>query len=308
MIGAITWAVTWAGILAAWAVLAGLVAATPAGAVDDRPLASVGPSRFIHADPSTQGEVSITVETYVPPACQTRACPLVISMHGLTRNAAAARDNWTAPADRHGLVIAAPEFDRERFPTRFYQRGGVQNEPDRGKWLYATIERLFDALKASGRVEGETYVLFGHSAGAQFVHRMVVLMPDARFSTAISANAGYYTLPVPASQAQGRTFPYSLGNTPVTEPSLRRAFARRLLVLLGDQDNDPAHDQLNTGEGANAQGPHRLARGLFFMETATAVARSLDVSLAWRLEIVAGVAHEQRKMAAAAALAVFGTR
>lgn len=282
-----------------------LIPATVLGQ-DHQPFATTGTSHFIFADNSPRGQMPITVETYVPQACRSKACPLVMSMHGLARDAVGARDNWIGPAEMHGLVVAAPHFDRERFPTRLYQRGGVSDEPDRGKWVYAVIERLFDTLKASGRVEGEQYVLFGHSAGAQFVHRMLLLMPEARFSTAISANAGYYTLPVPAALAEGRDFPYSLGRTPATEASLRQAFSRKLLLLLGDRDNDPAHEQLNTGDGANAQGPHRLARGLFFMDTAIAAARRLNAPLEWRLAIVEGVAHAQRKMAAAAAREIFG--
>ena len=33
-------------------------------------------------------------------------------------------------------------------------------------------------------------MIFWHSAGAQFVHRMVMLMPEARIDT---ANSGFYT-------------------------------------------------------------------------------------------------------------------
>ncbi|MGO4781546.1 hypothetical protein AB4084_39280, partial [Lysobacter sp. 2RAB21] len=76
----------------------------------------------------------------------------MISLHGLLRNAASARDNWAEAADRHGLIIAAPHFDKERFPTRLYQQGGVQGEPDRTKWVYAVIERFYDRALKSGRV------------------------------------------------------------------------------------------------------------------------------------------------------------
>lgn len=269
-------------------------------------LLAPGRDSFIHHDAAPGASLPVNVQTYVPPACVARSCPLVISMHGLTRNAAAARDNWVAAADANGLVVAAPEFDKERFPTRLYQQGGVQGASDRAGWLYATIERLFDRLKASGRISGETYVLFGHSAGAQFVHRMVLMLPEARFSTAVIGNAGYYTLPVPKEAAEGRDYPFSLGATPVTRDSLRLSFARPMLVLLGDQDNDPEHFQLNNSAGAKAQGPHRLARGQFFFATAEAEARRLGLPFNWRVAIVPGVAHEQTKMAAAAAKILFG--
>lgn len=272
----------------------------------ETPFAVAGKGSFIHIDSAPRGSQPVTVQTYVPAACAAKACPLVISMHGLTRNAEAARDNWVAAADANGLVIAAPDLDAARFPTRLYQLGGVQGETERANWIYATIERLFDRLKASGRVSGDSYVLFGHSAGAQFVHRMVLMMPEARYSTAIIGNAGYYTLPVDSAAAGARDYPFSLGKTPATIDSLRLSFGRPMLVLLGDQDNDPQHDQLNNSAGAKAQGPHRLARGQFFFATAQAEARRLNLPFNWRLAIVPGVAHEQVKIADAAAKILFG--
>lgn len=284
---------------------AAMVLSSPSLAAD-LPFAGTGKSAFSHEDVSPRGTVALTVETYVPAQCAAKACPLVMSMHGLARDAAAARDNWVAAADANGLVVAAPLFDKERFPTRLYQLGGVRDEPDRARWIYAVIERLFDRLTSTGRVDGDRYVLFGHSAGAQFVHRMVLMMPEARFSTAISANAGYYTLPVAAAAAGGRAYPYSISGTPATEDSLRRSFARPLLILLGDRDDDPKHHQLNTGEGASAQGPHRFARGQHFVQTAEAEAHRLGATYAWQTQVVPGVAHEQAKMARAAALRLFG--
>lgn len=283
-----------------------LMAAPVAQADDATPFRETGRGRFSHEDVSPAGSRAITIETYVPAACMAKPCPLVISMHGLTRNAAAARDNWVDAAERHGLLVAAPHFDKERFPTRLYQQGGVRDEPDPAKWIYAVIERVFDRALTSGRVAGQDYVLFGHSAGAQFVHRMAMLMPQARFSTAVTANAGYYTLPVGREAAGGFNYPYSLEGAPASAATLRAAFARPLLIMLGDRDDDPDHHQLNTSRGAQAQGPNRFARGQHFAAVAAAEAKPLGVESRWREIIAPGVAHEQTKMADAAARALFG--
>lgn len=286
-------------------VLSGL-ASVAAPAHDLTPFQEAGRSHVLHEDVSPSGTETINVETYVPQACAAKPCPLVISMHGLGRSAAGARDNWVDAAERYGLLVAAPHFDKERFPTRLYQQGGVRDEPDRAKWVYAVIERFFDQALKSGRVAGDRYVLFGHSAGAQFVHRMVLLMPEARFSTAISANAGYYTLPVGKEAAGGFSFPFSLDGTPATEAGTKAALARPLLIMLGDQDTDPGHPQLNTSKGAEAQGPSRFARGQNFVAVAAAEVKRLGVASPWREITVPGVAHEQRRMANAAAQALFG--
>ncbi len=279
-----------------------------AAAHDLAPFQEAGRSHVLHEDVSPAGAEIINVETYVPQACAARPCPLVISMHGLQRNAASARDNWVEAAERYGLLVAAPHFDRERFPTRLYQQGGVRNEPDRGQWVYAVIERFFDRALKSGRVAGQTYVLFGHSAGGQFVHRMAILMPEARFSTAITANAGYYTLPVDQAAAGGFAYPYSIAGTPATAAGLKAAFAKPLLAMLGDRDTDPDHPQLNKSKGAEAQGPNRLARGQHFFAVSRAAAEKLGTPFAWREIVVPGAAHEQGKLANAAAQALFGAK
>lgn len=274
---------------------------------DLTPFQEAGRSHVIHEDVSPSGSEPINVETYVPAACTAKPCPLLIAIHGLERNAGTARDNWVEAAERYGLLIAAPHFDTERFPTRLFQQGGVRDEADPARWVYASIERFFDRALASGRVAETSYVLFGHSAGAQFVHRMALLMPAARFSTAISANAGYYTLPLRA-EAGGFAYPYSLVGTPATDASLAAAFAKPLLVMLGQRDDDPAHPQLNHSRGAEAQGPNRLARGRHFMAVAATEAARLKVDSPWREIVVPGVGHESRRMAAAAAAALFAGR
>ncbi|MGX1741056.1 hypothetical protein ACWIEX_05805 [Bosea sp. NPDC055353] len=181
----------------------------------------------------------------------------------------------------------------------------MRGEPDKTRWTFGLIERLFDAARASGRVAGDSYTIFGHSAGAQFVHRMVMLMPDARIATAAAANAGYYTLPARAGE---RAYPYSLKGTPAVDATLAAALSKPMLVMLGDRDTDPGHPQLNRSRGAEEQGPTRFARGEHFMAAARDEARRLGVTLRWREVVVPDVAHQQSGMAKAAAAELFGAR
>ena len=221
------------------------------------------------------------------------------------RNAKSARDAWKAAADRSGFLVLAPRFDKEHFPSRRFQQGGVRGEPYKAKWTFGLIERLFDAARASGRVAGNSYTIFGHSAGAQFVHRMVLLMPEARIERAVAANAGYYTLP--ALTGEG-AYPYSLKGTPATDATLASALAKPMLIMLGDRDTDPDHPQLNKSRGAEEQGLTRFARGEHFMAATRDEARRLGVALRWREVVVPGIAHDQRGMAKAAASELFGAR
>jgi poly(3-hydroxybutyrate) depolymerase len=266
---------------------------------------ATGAHLFTYTDRGPLGTYEIEVPAVAGTACAAKRCPLVIAMTGLTRNAFQTRDNWLTLAEAKGLLVVSPFLDSTRFPTRLYQQGGMVGEPDRSKWIYNIIERLYDHLVAAGRAEPDGYILFGHSAGAQFVHRMVLAMPDARYRIAIAANAGFYTLPTGAEEAGGHPMPFSLEGTPITEAERAKALQRPLLLMLGDQDNDPNHHQLNNSDGAKAQGPHRLARGNFFFAAAEAEANRLGVPFGWRKIVVPGVGHDNTRMAEAAARALF---
>lgn len=287
------------GLLAALALGFGLSAAS---AETPALFAQTGPAEGNYTDPLP---ATIAVSTYAPPACAAKPCPLLIAVHGMGRNAKSARDAWKAAADQAEFLVLAPRFDNEQFPSRLFQQGGVRGEPDKAKWTFGLIERLFDAARTSGRVAGNSYTIFGHSAGAQFVHRMIMLMPEARIETAAVANAGYYTLPALTGE---RAYPYSLKGTPAVDAMLARALAKPMLVMLGDQDIDPNHRQLNKSHGAEEQGATRFARGQHFMAAAAAEARRLGVTLRWREIDVPSVAHDQRGMAKAAAAELFGAR
>lgn len=288
--------VLWAAALALGFGLSAASAETPAL------FAQTGPAESNYTDPLP---ATVAIYSYAPPACAAKPCPLLIAVHGMGRNAKGARDAWKAAADQAGFLVLAPRFDNDQFPSRLFQQGGVRGEPDKAKWTFGLIERLFDAARASGRVAGNSYTIFGHSAGAQFVHRMVMLMPEARIATAAVANAGYYTLPALSGE---RAYPYSLKGTPATDATLARALAKPMLVMLGDNDIDPNHHQLNKSRGAEEQGATRFARGQHFMAAAKDEARRLGVTLRWREIDVPGVAHDQRGMAKAAATELFAVR
>lgn len=280
-----------------------LVSSMAAHAQTAQPFGATGRAVWTFADPAFE---AIEVQTYTPAACAAKPCPLLIVIHGNGRNAASSRDYWIDAAERYGVAVAAPRFDKQRFSSRIFQQGNLKDGADPAQWSFGIVERLFDAARATGRVEGDTYRIFGHSAGGQFVHRMALLVPAARFSRAVAANSGFYTRPLGTGAAGGFAYPYSLGGTPATDASLKSALAKPVIVMLGESDNDPNHVEINKSPGAEAQGPTRFARGQSFMADIEAVSSRLGVSSRWREITVPGVAHEQKRMAAAAAPVLLG--
>jgi len=67
----------------------------------------------------------------------------VIAIHGVERCGRRARDNWVAAADKHDLLILAPEFDAAGYPDRSFQFGGMENR-DSAAWTFGIVEALFD--------------------------------------------------------------------------------------------------------------------------------------------------------------------
>lgn len=251
-------------------------------------------------EPAAEGTRRIRVWTYRPGSLGPEA-PVLIVLHGYKRNARTYRDDWVVHAERLGALLACPEFDQEAFPgPRAYEVGNMRTADrrafrDERLWAFAVVERVFDGVRALAGLARAGYWLYGHSAGGQLVHRMALLAPEARFELAVAANAGAYTLP-----RHGERFPYGLDGAPVDADSLGRAFARRLVVMVGGRDTDTGHRVLLRSAEAQRQGPHRFARGLTFFDEARDAARTAGLPFAWRLVRVPEAGHSNRAMAEAA--------
>lgn len=227
--------------------------------------------------------------------------PVVFVMHGVNRDADRYRDEWAALARQHGFIAVVPQFSRENFPgSRGYNTGYFSEEDGtprpRELWSFAVIEPLFDEVRRRFGSDDARYTIYGHSAGAQFVHRFVTFMPEARIDMAIAANAGWYTMPDPRI-----AFPYGLADTPVDEEGLKRALGKPLTIMLGTSDTDRNDPNLRKTPEADAQGPHRFARGQAYLAAGKTAADQRDAPSGWRVVKVPGIGHSNAGMAAAAA-------
>ena len=116
-----------------------------AGLLPAAPL-PVGSAQFTAPN---EGE-PLTVFTYKPPTY--RGGPLFVICHGVGRNAEDYRNFAITLAERFGAIVAAPLFDRERYPSARYQRGGLLNAEGivqpREAWTYAAIPRIVAEVRA----------------------------------------------------------------------------------------------------------------------------------------------------------------
>jgi poly(3-hydroxybutyrate) depolymerase len=238
---------------------------------------------------------------YCIPADAQQTANVVLVFHGNARNAADYRDDWVGLAQTHGLVVLAPEFSSADFPGSLgYMQGGMVDadgdELPVMEWTFSLVDPIIEEFQALFDSADPVVDLWGHSAGAQFVHRFMMFLGSNHVDRAVAANAGWYTTLDPTIP-----FPYGMMNAPEGGTTIADALAQQLVISLGTADTSAA-GPLHTTE-ADAQGLNRYARGLHFMEVAEANAPE---GAAWTLVEVPGVGHDPGAMGSAAAVLLFG--
>ncbi|AYQ29996.1 MULTISPECIES: hypothetical protein [unclassified Polaromonas] len=260
------------------------------------------PQSFVFTDKGYFADKPVTVYYYKARSAGPDAKVMLV-IHGAERQGSRMRDNWMPFAEKNRLIVLAPEFDEARYPSRLFNMGGIETR-DRSKWSFQIVEHLFEFVRADEGLTAPDYLLFGHSAGGQFVHRFMLLSEAPRVSVAVAANAGSYTLPIYPGLMDDK-FPYALDEGIVSPDKLKQVFARKLIVLLGENDTQTDAANLPKARQATAQGVNRLERGTHFFAQAQAEAQRLGTPLAWERVTVPGVGHDSRRMSQAAARLLF---
>ncbi len=232
----------------------------------------------------------------VVPGSLTRATHVLLVMHGQGRNAEEYCESWVDWAGRADHLVLCPEFDDDDWSgSAGYNLGNVFTEDDGAgevnpeqEWAFTVAEQVHRDARAGFGLDDELFDMWGHSAGAQFVHRFLIFRPDAPVRWAIAANAGWYTALEP-----GVDIPYG---TRHPELDLGATAAREHLVLMRGELDVERDDNVRTDPGAEAQGRTRYDRAGY----AHAAALAADPASNWRLVDVPGSDHDQVAMSAAA--------
>ncbi len=233
---------------------------------------------------------------HIPKNAHTQS-PILFVFHGNGRDAENCRNLLLKEAETRNLIIICPEFSTSLFPgSNAYQLGGMfdngenakkEELRDPSKWTFALVEKIFDKFTGSLESALKYYDMFGHSAGAQFVHRYFSFVPNSRMKKAVSAASGWYTLP--------RTdidFPYGLGQTGLIESNLEDIFAKNILISVGSLDTDPNSSALRHDTESDAQGINRVERAEYYFNECQKQASTNGFPLSWKFKKNAGVEHD----------------
>ncbi|MBE0674917.1 MAG: hypothetical protein IH591_09675 [Bacteroidales bacterium] len=246
----------------------------------------------------------IDVHYYVPPGDPAKM-DFQFILHGMDRNAYDYLVPWAAKARKYGLVTIAPEFSEAYFNTDEYNEGnlisgtGAMNPP--AKTTFSLIDRIFEFVLEELDLSSDTYNIYGHSAGGQFVHRFMMFYESPYVDKAVAANPGWYTYP-------DATINYPYGVNPyITDiNSFREVYhGKELTILLGMADTLRT-SSLRTTPEADAQGLNRFERGNNFFNANQQWATGSGHQFRWHVQHVPDVGHDHTLMSPAAADFLYG--
>jgi poly(3-hydroxybutyrate) depolymerase len=227
--------------------------------------------------------------------------PVLFVHHGVRRNGEDYRDYWLDLVDEAGMLAISIEFSEAAFPEYLWYHFGNLHTKDgvpnpREAWTFGIDERLFEQLRVQGVTTQQRYGLFGHSAGGQYVHRMLSFGYRDHVSVAVSANAGTYAMPDLATP-----WPFGLGETDVDNDALRALLAFPITVMAGTEDVITTGPFFPKGPRSMRQGATRYERAQNYVQAGHNAATALETNCAWTIIDVPGVGHDGKGMSAAAA-------
>ncbi|WP_292368813.1 hypothetical protein [Methanoregula sp. UBA64] len=265
----------------------------------------IGRGQFVFNDTLGNADRPITVYTYRP-AAWNQSGPILIVMPGAGRAGLSPRETWVPYAEQYSCLLLVPEFSDTAYPgDLWYPLGNTYdatNWQPKQNWTFMAIEHLFDYVRTTTGATQATYLLDGHSAGAQFVHRLVTFLPDARYRRAVAANAGVYVLP-----DYSIPYPFGLDSSPLYQSDLPKVLSRKLIILSGELDTNPNDSGLATFPLAEAEGSTRFARAKTYYASAQAAAAQDSIPLGWEYHVVPGVGHDEAGMAGPSAGYLFNS-
>jgi hypothetical protein len=243
---------------------------------------------------------------YHIPAGSTATTPVFMVVHGTGRDGKALRDALISTANQLKIIVLAPEFSETHYPgSNVFNLANIfvdgenpspQTLNPESIWTFKVFDPIFADFKSFSGNATAQYDIFGHSAGAQLVHRFLQFTPNAKFNRLITSAAGWYMMPDATIR-----YPYGLKDCPAEAVNSADYFARKTYVMVGALDTDPNSFNLRHTPQADVQGNNRLERARHFYQEAFAIAGSKGQPFLWQYVAVPNVGHDGNALASAAA-------
>jgi len=206
---------------------------------------------------------------------------------------------WTDFANKKKLLLISVAFDRENFGSEGkWGYGGYRGLFGRHIGADEHVIQLVDEYQSYCSIQDGRFLLYGHSAGGQFLNRFCVTHPD-RIAAAVASAPGRFAFPTDAAR-----WPYGSGrferdvswaenekSKVVVEPDLAKfklAASLPITIVYGEEDLDkqPKRDA--------HPGTTRIDYGRGWVEAMNELAASKSPSI--RLKIEKGVGHSSSRL------------
>ena len=200
------------------------------------------------------GPIEFDIYTHRPLNCAQPSVLLVF--HGNGRGASSYRDSARPVAKEACFVVYSPLFDKKRFPNWSYHRGGLVEDGDlrdSDDWTVAHVSEIVEWIQEREGPDTPVY-LFGHSAGAQYLSRVVAFAPPAGVSRIVLANPSTYVVP-----SNDWDVPYGFGGlgADLAGKAAIRAYLEAPVTIYLGQD-DIREQDVTRNEDADRLGENRL--------------------------------------------------
>ena len=235
---------------------------------------------------------------YITPKKIDKDTQLLFIIHGNSRNAEDYISAWIPYISYKNIIVVAPQFNKNSFRYFFLlesatSSGKINNNPD--NYINNSISSFFNFFQSKFSLSTNKYKMFGHSAGAQFTHRYMLLSNDKRISNAVIANAGWYTF------LNGNNFPYGIKNSPIDISSdhIKWFMSNKTSLLIGN--NDINLKSVNSSKGAQRQGITRVDRAESYFNSLINISDNNNIPFRWSYKVVDKADHDYLKMTPVAA-------
>ena len=230
---------------------------------------------------------------YITPEIINKDTKVIFVIHGNSRNAEDYLSVWIPHVINKNVIVAAPQFRKIDFRYFFLlemaESSGKVNS-NKNKYINNSISLFFNYFKSKFSLSAETYRMFGHSAGAQFTHRYMLLSMDNRISNSVIANAGWYTF------ITDDEFPYGINNSPIniSNDQIKWFMSQKVNLLIGS--DDIGFRSVNSSKGANLQGSTRVDRAANYFDSLIMSAENRGYALRWNYRVLDRVDHDYKKV------------
>lgn len=271
------------------------VTASDSGATDTREIQVFAPGTKTAFVYKTAGNPDVPMYITVP-ANLTTSTHVLLNMHGNGRTASSYHDTWYPWTRNNNYILVTPYFSDANWPDSGYHQGNVFEAENcvgalnpESRWSFTIVESAFTTLKGRFQLRDNKYDIWGHSAGAQFVHRMMLWKPNAHIRFGMAANSGWYTAPDTSI-----TCPYGLRHPLLnfTTQQLVDYTNRNMIIFRGTEDVLRDSDLRTTPE-ADAQGLNRWERAQYMYNKGI----EINTNLHWQLIPVPNSGHDKDTMA-----------